>query len=171
MMHLSFNLPRYGKHGSHRWDQIQAGRWREAMSILEFLCDSESDAGSVVQRVRGGDTTIPSPGRSPKQPFARIAQHDPLPGRRACPNSTHFTRGLVKICPREGLFSYRPLQKRGNICDIPLPIVARLSFLPKSERRGPHAEEPCSVNEDPTTGIICCPPRPDGMSFHVVKAL
>ena len=45
----------------------------------------------------GGDTTIPSPGRSPKQSLPGIGLHDPLymVGKLA-PNSTHFTRGLVK---------------------------------------------------------------------------
>ena len=33
----------------------------------------------------GGDMTIPSPGRSPKQPLPGIGLHDPLHGRQACP--------------------------------------------------------------------------------------
>ena len=33
----------------------------------------------------GGDTTIPSPGRSPKQPLPGIGLQDPLHGRQACP--------------------------------------------------------------------------------------
>ena len=32
-----------------------------------------------------GDTTISSPGRSPKQPLPGIGLHDPLHGRQACP--------------------------------------------------------------------------------------
>ena len=32
----------------------------------------------------GGDTTISSPRRSPKQPLPRIGLHDPLHGPQAC---------------------------------------------------------------------------------------
>ena len=38
----------------------------------------------VFQRLGGGDTTSPSPGRSPKQPVPRIGLHDPLYGWQAC---------------------------------------------------------------------------------------
>ena len=47
----------------------------------------------------GGYTTIPSPGRSPKQLLPGIGLHDPVHGRQACPNSTHFTKTLVKCVP------------------------------------------------------------------------
>ena len=43
-----------------------------------------------------GDTTISSPGMTPKQSLPGITLHDPLHGRQACPDSIHFTRGLVK---------------------------------------------------------------------------
>ena len=83
-------------------DQIQAGRWREALNILEFMRNPESDAGSEVSNMM------------------------------------------------EALRS-------------------------EAERRGPRAEDlkPFgSVNGDLTGGRMCCPPRPDGVSFHVVvKAL
>ena len=52
----------------------------------------------------GGDWTIPSPGRSPKQPRLGIGLHDPLYGRQALSNSTHFTRGLVKCVPKMRYF-------------------------------------------------------------------
>ena len=75
----------------------------------------------------GGDTTIPSPGRSPKQTLPGIGLHDPLHGRQACPEFNSFYQGVGQICPREGLFLCRPLPKRGNNCDIPAPsIVERL---------------------------------------------
>ena len=82
----------------------------------EWLCRSEcsNDWG-------GGDTTIPSPGRSPKQPYPGIGLHDPLHGRKACPEFSSVHRGVCQINPREGLFSCRPLPKRGKTCDIPAP--------------------------------------------------
>ena len=69
----------------------------------------------------GGDTTIPSMGRSPKQPLSGIGLHDPLHGRQACPESNPFHQGFGQISPRKGLLSCRPLPKRGQICDIPAP--------------------------------------------------
>ena len=79
----------------------------------------------------GGDTTIPSPGKSPEQPPTGIGLHDPLHGLQACPefNSFHH-QGVGQISPREGLFSCCPLPKRGQICDIPAPapIVERLLY-------------------------------------------
>ena len=69
----------------------------------------------------GGDTTIPSPGRSPKHPLPGIGLHDPLHGRQACPESDSFHQGVGKICTRKGLFSCRSLSKRGQICYIPSP--------------------------------------------------
>ena len=47
--------------------------------------------------------------------------HDYLHGRQACPAFNSFHLGVGQICPRDGLFSCRPLQKRGQICDIPSP--------------------------------------------------
>ena len=67
----------------------------------------------------GGGTTIPSPGRSPKQLLPGIGLHDLLHGRQACPDFTSFHQGISQISPREGLFSCHPLPKRGQICDIP----------------------------------------------------
>ena len=48
----------------------------------------------------GGDTTIPSPGRSPKQPLPGIGLHDFLHGRQAFPESISFHQGVGQICPR-----------------------------------------------------------------------
>ena len=74
----------------------------------------------VFQRLGvGGDTTIPSPGRSPKQPLPGIGLHDSLHGRQACLEFNSFHQGVGQVSPRKGLFSCRPLPKRGQICDIP----------------------------------------------------
>ena len=48
----------------------------------------------------GGDTTISSPGRSPKQSLPGMRPHDPLHGRRACPEFIAFNQGVGQICPR-----------------------------------------------------------------------
>ena len=78
----------------------------------------------------GGDTTILSPGRSPKQPLPSIGLHDPLHDRQACPAFNSFYQGFGQISPHEGLFSCRPFPKRGQICDMPYPppIVERLIY-------------------------------------------
>ena len=67
----------------------------------------------------GGDTTITSPGRSPKQPLPGTGLHDLPHGRQACSKFISFHEGVGQISPREGLLSCRPLPKRGQICDIP----------------------------------------------------
>ena len=76
----------------------------------------------------GGDTTIPSPWRSPKQSLPGIGLHDPVHSRQACPEFNSFHQGVGEISPRKGIFLCRPLPKRGQICDIPAPppIVERL---------------------------------------------
>ena len=47
----------------------------------------------------GGDTTIPSPGRSPKQPLPGIGLHDALHSRQACPEFIEFDQGVGQMCP------------------------------------------------------------------------
>ena len=42
----------------------------------------------------GGNTTIPSPGRSPKQPLPGIGLQDPLHGRQAYPEFIAFDQGV-----------------------------------------------------------------------------
>ena len=48
----------------------------------------------------GGDTTIPSPGRSSKQLLPGIGLHDPLHGRQACPEFNSFHQRVGQKCPR-----------------------------------------------------------------------
>ena len=48
----------------------------------------------------GGDTTISSPGRSPKQLLPGMRLHGPLHGRQACPKFIAFDEGVGQICPR-----------------------------------------------------------------------
>ena len=83
----------------------------------------------------GGDTTISSPGRSPKQPLPGMELHHPLHGRQACPEFIAFDQGVSQICPRQGLFSCRSLPKRGQNCYIPAspPIVERLLVTSSSQ--------------------------------------
>ena len=69
----------------------------------------------------GGDTTIPSPGMTPKQLLPGIGLHDPLHGRQACPEFNSFHQGVGQISSPEGLFSCRPRSKREQICCIPAP--------------------------------------------------
>ena len=57
-------------------------------------CESCSTIG------KGGDTTIPSPERSPKHPLLGIGLHDPLHGRQACPEPNSFHQGVGQICTR-----------------------------------------------------------------------
>ena len=59
-----------------------------------------SESGSVSTIGGGGGTTIPSSGRSPKQPLPGIGLHDPLHGRQACPGFNSFHQGFGQISPR-----------------------------------------------------------------------
>ena len=54
--------------------------------------------GSTIEE--GGDTTISSPGRSPKQAFPGIELQDPLHGRQASPEFIAFDQGVGQICPQ-----------------------------------------------------------------------
>ena len=107
---------------------IHATRSPRASQIAgRVVCGSKVDiAEGVSARSRstiggGGDSTIPSPRWSSKQPLPGIGLHDPLHDRQAYPEFASFHQGVGQICPREGLFSCRPLPKRGQICDIPDP--------------------------------------------------
>ena len=80
---------------------------------------AKKEAQSVPTIEGGGDRTILSPGKSPKQPLTGIGLHDPLHGQQACPEFNSFHQGVGHISLREGLFSICPLPKRGQSCDIP----------------------------------------------------
>ena len=70
----------------------------------------------------GGDTTIPSPGRSPKQPLPGIGLRHPHMVGKLAPNSTYFTRGLVKYIPGRGCFRAVPSQNGDKIVTSPPPL-------------------------------------------------
>ena len=48
----------------------------------------------------GGDTTISSPGRSPKQPLPAMRLHDPLHSGQTSPEFIAFDQGVGQICLR-----------------------------------------------------------------------
>ena len=75
----------------------------------------------------GGDTTISSPGRSPKQPLPGIGLHD---GRQACPEFIAFDQGVGQICPRRRYFRAVFSQNGVKLVTTPPP--------PNVERVGPH---------------------------------
>ena len=54
------------------------------MYVFMYVCLYVCMYVSVSTIGGGGDTTIVSPGRSPKQPIPGIGLHDPLHGRQAC---------------------------------------------------------------------------------------
>ena len=96
------------------------------------LREDRGSRGTSVSTIEGGrDTTIPFPWRSPKRSLLGTGLHDPLHGRQVCPESNTFHQGVGQTSPREGLFSCRPLTKRGQICDIsaPVPIVEQLEHF------------------------------------------
>ena len=81
---------------------------REPEKDVWILRDHRQDGSVAVSGIdkshltngEGGDTTIPSPGRSPKQPLPGVGLHDPLHGRQACPESNSFHQGVSQIYPR-----------------------------------------------------------------------
>ena len=62
-----------------------------------------------------GETTILSPGRSPKQPLPEIGLYDPLDVGKLAPNSTHVTRGSVKNSPGGAVFVPSPFKTGTNL--------------------------------------------------------
>ena len=69
----------------------------------------------------GGDTTISSPGSSPKQPLPWIGLHDPYMVGRLAPNSSHLTRGLFKYVPGRGFFRFVSSQNGDKFVTPPPP--------------------------------------------------
>ena len=59
---------------------------------------------------RGRGTTVPSPGRSSKQPLPGIGLHDPLLGRQACAEFNLFHQRVGQMSPRWGFFRAVPSQ-------------------------------------------------------------
>ena len=102
--------------------------WHSSCTVVPQKTTSCSTIGE------GGDTTISSPGRSPKQPLPGIRLHDLLHGRKLVPNSTHSTRGLVKYVPDRGYFR-AVLSQNGDIfiTSPPPPIVERVDGKTKQE--------------------------------------
>ena len=81
-----------------------------------------------------GDTTIPSPGWSPKQHLPGIGLHDLLHDRRACPDFNSFYQGrLVKYVPgRPGRDYFRaiPSQKGDKFATSSTPPYGGGGMLP-----------------------------------------
>ena len=80
-------------------------------------------AGSVSTIGGGGDTTIPPPGRSPKQSLPGIGLRHPHMVGKLAPNSTHFTRELVKYVPGRGFFRAVPSQNGEKFVTSPPPSI------------------------------------------------
>ena len=70
----------------------------------------------------GGDTTIPSPGKSPKQPLPGIGLRHPHMVGKLAPNSTHFTRGFVEHIPGRKSFRAVPSQDGEKVVTSPPPL-------------------------------------------------
>ena len=71
------------------------------LSIHSISSDAQRECPTVMRTStigEGGDTTISSPGRSPKQPLPGIELHNPLHGREACPEFIAFNQGVGQIC-------------------------------------------------------------------------
>ena len=69
----------------------------------------------------GGDTTISSPERSPKQPLPGMRLHDPLHGRQACPEFIASDQELVKYVSGRGYFRAVPSQNGDKYVTSPPP--------------------------------------------------
>ena len=93
------------------------------LAVMVSMLDKGEGINECFNAWGGGDTTILSPGRSPKQPHPGIGLHDPPHGRQACPEFNSFHQGVDQTSSREGLFSCLPLPKRGQNCDIPNPPI------------------------------------------------
>ena len=69
------------------------------------------------------DTTIPSPGWSPKQSLPGIGLHDPLHGREACPEFNSFYQGVGQMCHGRGYFRAVPCQSGDKFVISPTPSI------------------------------------------------
>ena len=106
---------------------------RDYTAILDF--NVNIPRGSTIGE--GGDTTISSPGRLPKQYLPGIGLHDSLHGREACPEFIAFDQGNGKKMSLEGYFCAGPSQNGDKFVTSPppTPIVERVfrsnTLMPK----------------------------------------
>ena len=102
---------------------------------------TKKEAQSVPTIEGGGDRTILSPGKSPKQPLTGIGLHDPLHGQQACPEFNSFHQGVGHISLREGLFSIVPSQNGDKVVTSPPPLIferlrtSALGKMPKDPKK------------------------------------
>ena len=82
---------------SSGYTEVGFGCWTPYRKMIICLQDNFERGLTIGE---GGDTTIMSPGRSPKQPLPRIGLHDPLHGRQVCPQFIAFDQGVGQIRPR-----------------------------------------------------------------------
>ena len=82
---------------THKGKLDSRGR-SEGLSLQAMTCNHCRKSVSTIGE--GGETTISSSGRSPKQPLPGVRLHDPLHGRQACPEFIAFIQEVGKICPR-----------------------------------------------------------------------
>ena len=82
--------------GSSRWVKSCV---RGEHLVIHLLLNGEH-LSKGLKIGEGGDTTILSPGRSPKQPIPEMGLHDPLHGQQACPEFIVFDQGVGQICLR-----------------------------------------------------------------------
>ena len=84
--------------------------------------DGPKQAGSRGSTIgEGVDTTISSPGLSPKQPLPGIELHNPLHDWQACPEFIAFTKGVVKYVTGRGYFRGGSSQNGENVVTSPPP--------------------------------------------------
>ena len=123
---------------------------RVAMIAKAWVSKGLGGGGGGSTTGEGGDTTISSPRRSPKQPLPGIGLHDPLHGRQACPEFIVFDQGVGQICPRSGLFSCRFLPKQGQNCYIPAPPPQSLNGSGRIGKSGVCVPALCSSSAQTT---------------------
>ena len=83
-----------GRRAARKYDPLLL---RGNVKFTPIMCDPDARGSAIGE---GGDATISSPGRSPKQLLPGMRLHDPLHGRQACPKFIVFDQGVGQICPR-----------------------------------------------------------------------
>ena len=90
---------------------------------------------------QGGDTTISSPGRSPKQHLPGMRLHDPLHSRQACSKFIAFDQVVGQYVSSRGRFRTVPSQNGDKtFIPPPLPIVERVWSGCESTRTAAYLE-------------------------------